>query len=168
MYYKLKKDYKCEQGYSLFGTEDAKNKKYGVCVNNDILRFETPVTLAKISEKNTDTRYTKFLTGKTLTFYWGSDEKYLPYIDLNLQGGSFCQGETSSLVSKWPLFDPKSFFKPAVIPPAPNDQMLNQYLPDPVKINPNCPDKLNSIPEPVHGDIPQGEKNFFISNLKEA
>jgi hypothetical protein len=74
--------------------------------------------------------------------YYGSNVDQLPIIDFHLQGGSFCQGEDSSLIKKWPLFDTENFFKPSAS-----------------QENPYCPVEENNIPQVLGEGV--GEKYFF-------
>lgn len=78
-----------------------------------------------MSNVNQNPRYTDSLAGKTIDFYWGSDTDYLPFVDFDLKGGSFCQGFGATLFSKWPLYDPLSFFKETN--PKVEDKVNNRY-----------------------------------------
>lgn len=152
---KMGQDYKCQSGFSMIGQKESPGGDYGVCVDNKLLQFENPVTIAKFGLVNSNPDYTGHLVGKKTDFWWGSIFSQLPIVELNLEGGSFCQGKSAQLFSDWPLFEPSTFFSTA--------KEANYHAEDDSSGgNPNCPDKQN---ETSVATLETGEMNFFQANL---
>jgi hypothetical protein len=151
LFSKLGKDFKCEQGFTLYGSSEEDEGKGGVCIDNKVLTFMQPVTQAKISNSNADPDYTGVLVGKNTNFYWGFNLNSLPFVDFLVKGGSFCSHTHSDLFKDWPLFKKEDFFY--------GIKELDGN-------NPWCNNADNKLPYTLGSLF--GEKDYFQANLKSA